>query len=77
MLEKGDLSGAERQLHTIKGASANVGGEALRELASEMENAAGRGEIDLLKSRFSDLGSEFERLRLAMSESPGAERRIT
>jgi PAS domain S-box-containing protein len=42
-LEKGDVSGVERQAHTIKGAAANVGGEALREVAFVMEKT-GRAE---------------------------------
>ena len=39
-LEAGDAAGVERQAHTIKGASANVGGEAVRAVAFEMEKAA-------------------------------------
>lgn len=36
-VEAWDVQSAERQAHTIKGASANVGGEALRAIALEME----------------------------------------
>jgi len=38
-LGAGDAAGAFRQAHTMKGASANVGGEALRAAALEMEKA--------------------------------------
>jgi response regulator RpfG family c-di-GMP phosphodiesterase len=34
-LETGDVMGIERQAHTIRGASANMGGERLREVAFE------------------------------------------
>lgn len=44
MLEKGDIDGATRQAHSIKGAAANVGGEALRALAFEMEKAGRTGD---------------------------------
>ena len=44
-LETGDAAGTERQAHTIKGASANVGGELLQEVASQMEKAAKDGDL--------------------------------
>ena len=44
-LDAWDAPGAERQAHTIKGASANVGGEALRALAFEMEKAGKAGDL--------------------------------
>ena len=46
MLDAGDGPGAERKAHSIKGASANVGGEAMRAVALEMERAAEAGELD-------------------------------
>jgi HPt (histidine-containing phosphotransfer) domain-containing protein len=39
-LEAADAAGTERQAHTIKGASANVGGERQREVVFEIEKAA-------------------------------------
>ena len=43
-LESGDTQGTERQAHSIKGASANVGGQALRCVAFEMRKLRkGRG----------------------------------
>jgi HPt (histidine-containing phosphotransfer) domain-containing protein len=65
-----EAPGAERQAHTIKGASANVGGEALRALASEMEKAGKAGDLDSVASRMNDLEREFVRLKDAMTREP-------
>ena len=65
-LEAGDAPGAERQAHTIKGASANVGGEALRAVAFEMEKAGKEKNLDKLTMLLPKLEREFDRLRQAM-----------
>ncbi len=65
-LEAGDAPGAERQAHTIKGASANVGGEALREAAFEMEKAGKAGDLETVRARMAELDKEFGRLKEAM-----------
>ena len=65
-LEAGNAPGAERQAHTIKGASANVGGESLRAVAFEMEKAAKAGDLDTVNARMAELETEFDRLRQAM-----------
>jgi CheY-like chemotaxis protein/HPt (histidine-containing phosphotransfer) domain-containing protein len=71
-LGAGDAPGAIRQAHTIKGASATVGGEALRAVALEMEKAAMAGDFEAVAARLPDLESEFGRLREAMSDFTGA-----
>ena len=68
----GDLAGALRQAHTLKGASAAVGGEALRAVAAAMEAAATAGDTAGLASRLPDLEAAFERLREAMAGFVGA-----
>jgi len=65
-LETGDAPGAERQAHTIKGASANVGGETLRAVASEMEIATRAGDLNAAKARMLRLEREFNRLKQFM-----------
>ncbi len=65
-LDAGDVPGADRQAHTIKGAAANVGGEALRELASEMEMAAKAGDLAMVAARMTDLEKRFEQLKRAI-----------
>ena len=67
-LEAGDASGAERQAHTIKGASANVRGEALRAVTLEMERAAKAGDLDTVKARMAEMEAQFDRLKQAMTE---------
>jgi CheY-like chemotaxis protein/HPt (histidine-containing phosphotransfer) domain-containing protein len=70
-LAAGDLEGAMRQAHTIKGASAAVGGEALRAVASAMEASAAVGDAAGVSSRLPDLELAFGRLREAMVEFGG------
>jgi PAS domain S-box-containing protein len=70
-LDGGDTAGALRQVHSIKGASANVGGEALRALAVETEKAGQEGGLDAIIVRVPDIESQFCRLRAAMSDFAG------
>jgi len=69
-LEKGDGPVAERLAHTIKGASANVGGERLRRVAFEMEKAAGDGRLSEARDRMAELEIEFDRLKEALMQKP-------
>ena len=67
-LEAGDAEAAIRGAHTIRGAAATVGGEALRAVAWEMEKAGVAGDFDAVKARVPALESELGRLCTAMSE---------
>jgi PAS domain S-box-containing protein len=67
-LDAGDVEGSVRQAHTIKGASANVGGESLRAAALQMEKAAKAGDLADVKSRLPDLQARFARLEEAMQD---------
>jgi CheY-like chemotaxis protein/HPt (histidine-containing phosphotransfer) domain-containing protein len=67
-LEAGDAARAERQAHSIKGASANVGGEALRAVAFELEKAGKNGNLEAVRDRLPELERQFARLKDAMSE---------
>jgi CheY-like chemotaxis protein/HPt (histidine-containing phosphotransfer) domain-containing protein len=67
-LDAGDADGSVRQAHTIKGASANVGGEALRAVALEMEKAAQAGDLAAAMTHMPDLESRFVRLKAAMQD---------
>ncbi len=65
-LAAGDGEVAVRQAHTIKGASATVGGEALRAVALRMERAGSAGDFEAVTARLPELESELDRLRSAM-----------
>ena len=65
-LKAGDVRGAERQAHTIKGASANVGAERLHSVAFEMEKAAIAKDMTVVDSFMHELESQFDRLKEAM-----------
>jgi CheY-like chemotaxis protein/HPt (histidine-containing phosphotransfer) domain-containing protein len=67
-LKAGDVPGAERQAYSIKGASANVGGEALREVAFEMEKAAKAGDLESITARLPELETQFAQLKAAMEQ---------
>jgi CheY-like chemotaxis protein/HPt (histidine-containing phosphotransfer) domain-containing protein len=68
-LQSGDLMRLERQAHSIKGASANVGGEALRAAAWEMERAAKAGDLGAARTCLLKVEQEFDRLKEAIRTS--------
>ena len=57
-----DAVQAEQQAHRIKGAAANMSAEALRETASQMEQAGKAGDFDVLKSHIPVLRGRFVEL---------------
>lgn len=71
-LETGDISGAERQAHSIKGAAASVGGEVLREIAFTMEQAGKTGDIEAVRMHLTELDTQFDVLKEAMLEKISA-----
>jgi len=64
-----DVSGTERQAHTIKGAAANIGGEALRALAFKMEKTAKAGKLDEVRDRLPEMIAQFELLKKEIGKS--------
>jgi PAS domain S-box-containing protein len=64
-LAANDKQGIVLQAHTIKGAAANVGGEALREAASRMEKKAKDGKISDVQTCMTNLEKEFEKYKEA------------
>jgi CheY-like chemotaxis protein/HPt (histidine-containing phosphotransfer) domain-containing protein len=61
-----DNVGVQRRLHTIKGTSATVGGEAMRVIAAELENSAKAGDLSTVQMRYAELQNCYEQLKLAM-----------
>jgi HPt (histidine-containing phosphotransfer) domain-containing protein len=68
-IEAGDAVAARRQAHSIKGASANVGGEALRRVAYEAEEAGQAGDLAAIMARIPELESQFALLKEAMTST--------
>ena len=65
-LDAADSTGAELQVHSVKGAAACVGGEALRTLAFEMEKAAKVGDLDSVAASMPELDLQFLELKEAI-----------
>jgi CheY-like chemotaxis protein/HPt (histidine-containing phosphotransfer) domain-containing protein len=66
-LAAGDATGVIRGVHTIRGASATVGGEAVRAVAWAMEKAGTAGDLGAVGASLPQLESELDRLCVAMS----------
>ncbi len=62
-IEKGDTILVQRQAHTLKGASANVGASALQELAFQMEMAGKEGDLSRALELLETMKEEYERLK--------------
>lgn len=59
-----------RHSHSIKGAAANIGAEAMRRAAKQFEQAAGNGEHDELARLLLAIRSEYGRLQIALAQEP-------
>ena len=68
-LKVGYLSGVGCQAHTIMGAAANVGGEALHAVAFEMEKVCKVGDLGAAKACLSELETQFDRLKAAINQN--------
>ncbi len=64
--EKGDAESALRQAHSLKGAAANIGGEAMREAAWTIESRIRAGSLAEAASLMPQLKSAFEALAAEM-----------
>jgi PAS domain S-box-containing protein len=67
-LETGDDSRVEHQAHTIKGASANVGGDRLQTVAHLMEKAAKAGDLNAVRGHIPEMEAQFDTLHQAMAK---------
>jgi len=67
-LQASDITGAVRQAHNIKGAAANVGGEALRAVAMEMEKHGKSGNLGAIQKNIGRLEFQFEKLKGVMQK---------
>ncbi len=76
LVEAGSAAGIEDLAHRIKGAAANVGGEAMRAVALEMEQAGEAGDVAVAQERLPELAAQFLRLQEAIARSSHAEMEI-
>ena len=74
-LEAGDSDSAQRQAHTIKGAASAVGGQALQDVASEMEQRGKTGDLEAMSARLPELHQRFEAVSRALQNITGIESR--
>jgi PAS domain S-box-containing protein len=68
-LDAKDVKSAERQAHSIKGASAAVGGKRLSQLAFELEKAGKSADLDRMKVLLPELMRVFDELKGAIKAS--------
>jgi PAS domain S-box-containing protein len=72
-LEAGDGPDAASQTHSIKGASANLGGEALRAVACAIEQSLEVGDLASAARRLAELEAQFDRLQEALQRELGGD----
>ena len=68
-IDKRDAPSVQREAHTLKGASADVGGKALLETAFAIEKAGEAGDLETVKACMPELEAQFERLKEAMNRT--------
>lgn len=67
-MARGDAAQAGREAHTLKGASANVGAEALAEAARALEAAGRDGDLDAVARLLPAAEQAFARLKVLLQE---------
>ncbi len=65
-LRAGDIPGAERLAHSIKGSAATVSGDALSNIALAMEMGGKAGDLHAMSAQLDDLERQFQAAREAM-----------
>ncbi|MDR3703184.1 MAG: PAS domain S-box protein [Candidatus Sulfopaludibacter sp.] len=68
-LAEADAPGTRSQAHTLNGAAATAGAEALRAVAVEMERAGAAGELDRCRETLPRAWEEFERFKSAVEKA--------
>jgi len=67
-LDTGGLEQVRNQAHKMAGASASVGGEALRSVLFGLEEAAIDRDLNAVKARFQNVGVHFDQLKEAIAK---------
>ena len=68
-LEKQDASEVRQIAHALKGSSANINASALQKVASEMETAGEKGNLDQADALFKKMEAEFVKLKGVLADS--------
>ena len=76
-LTLGDARAVAKLAHRIKGASATVGGEALRAAAAALELAANEERLDTATALMSDFTAQSNALKMALRAFPSARMRLS
>lgn len=61
-LDENDIAATQLHAHTIKGASANIGGEALRAAALAVEKCTKSGDVNGMRKGLREIEQQYERL---------------
>ncbi len=72
-VEANDAKTAERAAHSIKGASATVGGEALRQVALECEMLGKQGDLGAVRGKIDEIRCQYALLEGELRASGFAE----
>ena len=67
-IQKGELKLIQHQSHFIKGSVANIGGEAMLDVTSSIEEESGRGNLEKIQSLLPVLVSHFNDLEEILTE---------
>jgi HPt (histidine-containing phosphotransfer) domain-containing protein len=67
-LEAGDAQSVHRQIHSIKGAAANISANSLVSLALRMEKAAAEGNLQSVTESLPALENQFGQFQKAVAE---------
>ncbi len=65
-----DAAQVEQQSHTVKGAAANMGASAMRDVADELELAGKSGKLDDVHTLLERIEKEFEKFKEASTSPP-------
>lgn len=68
LLDARDLEGLQCKAHGIKGAAANMGSEALRQAAFNLEKAAQAADIPSAEQSMANVDAQFIRLKAAIAQ---------
>jgi|GEM_PF-1997168 len=66
-VEGGSIQSIAKQAHQIQGAVGNVGGQAMRAVAIDVEHAGMAGDLAAVKAQMDNLNTQFVRLREAIA----------